>query len=306
MFLVHQTVIVTPFRTNMIIARLMGGLGNQMFQYAAGRRLAAAHGVELKLDDRFFRTQEKRSFQLDRLNTRATLASEGEIAAFFVKGRLGRIQRAISCAVRRRPVPRVMEERHFHFDSLVLQATDETYLDGYWQSEKYFADVADLLRDEFTLRAPPSPETIRLAAEIADATAVSIHVRRGDYIQETVTKEVHGVCGIDYFTAAVEAIRAQVASPHFFIFSDDPEWAQENLHFEPRMTFIARGGDDCDHEHLWLMSRCAHQIIANSSFSWWAAWLNPNPGKTIVAPRRWFASAPHDTRDLFPAAWQLL
>ncbi len=290
----------------MIIARLMGGLGNQMFQYAAGRRLAAARGVELKLDGRFFQTQEKRRFQLDRLNTQADLASESEIAAFFVKGRLGRICRAVSCAVRRRPVPRVVEERHFHFDPSVLEATGETYLDGYWQSEKYFADVADSLRAEFALRTPPSEETARLAAEIADTAAVSIHVRRGDYVHESVTNEVHGVCGIDYYAAAAEAIRAQVPAPHFVVFSDDLAWAEENLRLGPRMTFIPRGGEDCDHEHLWLMSRCAHHIIANSSFSWWAAWLNPNPAKKIFAPRRWFASAPHDTRDLIPPAWQLL
>ncbi len=289
----------------MIIARLMGGLGNQMFQYAAGRRLAAIHGVELKLDGQFFHTQDKRHFQLDRFNTQATLASEKEIAAFCDTSRRGRIRRAFTSALRGKPMPQVVTEQEFTFDPLVLEATSETYLDGYWQSEKYFADVADLLRTEFSLRTPPSAETARLAAEIAEKSAVSIHVRRGDYLDQ-VSNEHHGVCGLEYFTSAVETIRTQVDTPSYVVFSDDPEWARENLRFGPGMTFVERNGEDRDHEHLWLMSRCAHQIIANSSFSWWAAWLNPHPEKKVVAPRRWFATTSIETRDLCPPTWQLL
>jgi hypothetical protein len=290
----------------MIIAKLMGGLGNQMFQYAAARRLAQRTGAELTLDTSFFPGQAKRQFRLDGLRIRGRPATEREIARFFPRGRMARLRRTLGCTLRGRPIPRVVHEPHFHFDPTVLAARDETYLDGYWQSEKYFCDIAAQLREEFAPVRASSAEAAQFDAEIARTEAVSIHVRRGDYVQEAHIAEVHGACPPSYYAEAATYLASRLRAPHFFVFSDDLAWCREHLDLHYPVTFVALREADSDLEELRLMSRCRHHIIANSSFSWWAAWQNPRPDKEVLAPRRWFAAGERDTRDLFPPSWRLL
>lgn len=291
----------------MIVARLTGGLGNQLFQYAAGQRLAQVRSAELKLDltglgNPDYRTV--RHYELAPFNVMQSFATEEDIAKLTrpYSGLLPRLFHRITRKGERRPMSYI-KEPHYHFDPRILDLPDGVYLDGYWQSERYFADIAGLIRKEATVREPLVGRNADLAREIADCQAVSLHVRRGDYVKDEITHRVHGVCGLDYYARAVTYIANRVNVPVFFIFSDDPAWARENIKLHHPMQIVDHNGPDHGYEDMRLMSLCRHHIIANSSFSWWGAWLNPLPDKIVVAPERWFNNYDADTRDLCPAGW---
>jgi hypothetical protein len=179
-------------------------------------------------------------------------------------------------------------------------------LDGYWQSERYFADVSDRLRSEFTFKASAAGRNAEIAGEIAAVNAVSLHVRRGDYATNPAMTAMHGICPIDYYDRAVEFVIERVADPVFFLFSDDPDWVREHLKIDWAVVVVEHNDSDTGHEDLRLMGLCRHHVIANSTFSWWGAWLNPSPEKIVVAPKRWFAEDSIDTSDLLPADWVTL
>jgi hypothetical protein len=289
----------------MIITRLFGGLGNQMFQYAAGRRLAHVLAVELKLDITWLGKPGSRAYSLENFNVRESFASAAEIAAVAPKGRLGR------ALAKKWPKkwPKYIQEKCFHVDPEILNLHDGVYLNGYWQSEKYFSDIAAILRGEFTVKTPLSGKNKELSEMIASKQSVSIHIRRGDYVAAHRTKQVHGACGPDYYFRCADYLKQLVKNAHFFIFSDDPEWAGDNLKQLCPATLVDYNRPDKNYEDLWLMSRCNHHIIANSTFSWWGAWLNPREDKIVLAPRQWFAKKTQDSMkmdDLFPPGWILL
>jgi hypothetical protein len=177
------------------------------------------------------------------------------------------------------------------------------YLDGYWQSERYFSDIAGVLRQEFTAEAPLDRENEALAAGIAAVNAVSLHVRRGDYVDDPTTNRFHGICAPDYYQRAVDFVASRVEAPRLFVFSDDLQWTRANLRFSVPMTFVDANPPDCGYRDMRLMTRCRHHIVANSSFSWWGAWLNPSREKIVVAPCRWFGASRNDTSDLIPPNW---
>lgn len=290
----------------MIIVRISGGLGNQMFQYAAGLALALHHRAEIKLDLSWFATNQlHQGFELARVfgldHDEATAADYRQMLGWrgsgFIRPWLER--RRMQWL---RPAAYVSEP-HFHYWKEFLDAPADTYLDGYWQSEKYFIGIAPLVRQVFNFAPPMSVWNQELGQQIQECNSVSLHVRRGDYVANPVVSGVHGVCNLDYYQTAIEEIRKRVVNPHFFIFSDDFDWAKNNLRLNHPFEFIEhnRGGES--YNDMRLMSLCKHHIIANSSFSWWGAWLNPNPEKSVVAPRRWFANYPADTRDLYGDGW---
>jgi hypothetical protein len=194
-------------------------------------------------------------------------------------------------------------ERHFQFDAAVLSLPDNVVMDGYWQSERYFADVAELVRGELSFKQPAAGRNAEVAAEISTCNAVSLHVRRGDYAADPVVMSMHGVCPLDYYYRAVEYVVERVSDPVFFLFSDDPDWVRDHLKLHGSVRAVDHNGPDSGCEDLRLISQCDHQIIANSTFSWWGAWLNPNPHKIVVAPNQWFADESLDTSDLLPASW---
>ena len=291
----------------MIIIRLTGGLGNQLFQYAAGRRLAQVHGVELKLDITGFSNpnyRTKRHYELAPFNVVQAFATEDEISKLIQPQPrlLTRLFQRISRNGERLPKSHV-NEQHFHFDSRILELPDGVYMDGYWQSERYFADTAELIRKEVTFREPPSGRNAELGREITDCQAVSMHVRRGDYVHDEMTHVVHGTCGLDYYARAVDYIASRINIPVFFVFSDDPAWVREHLKLSYPMQIIDYNGPERGYEDMRLMSLCSHHIIANSSFSWWGAWLNPRQDKIVIAPKRWFNNSDADTSDLCPDSW---
>lgn len=290
----------------MIIAQICGGLGNQMFQYALGRRLAHDRGVALKLDLTPLATDPLRDYACDQFAVTATVADAEELARSGVepppRGFFARLLRGAPP-----PVMRVVREAAFTFDPDVLAAPADAHLIGYWQSERYFVDAADLIREEFRLARPMHPARAAVHAEIAAAAApISVHVRRGDYVSNPTAAAYHGTCSPDWYAAAMTRVAEGVDDPTFFVFSDDPAWARDNLPSDRRRVFVAPLDDGRDGEDMHLMAACRRHVIANSSFSWWGAWLDPSPDKRVVAPARWFASAPHDTRDLLPSSWERL
>jgi len=292
----------------MIITKLIGGLGNQMFQYADGRRLAHVLGAELKLDISEFNTYKLRTYSLGNFNIREKFASSEEVAALTSPTTLERIFAKVR---RRQPRPprTYIKEKHFHFDPDILNLPNDVYLDGYWQSEKYFADISGIIRREFTVKVPWTGENKELGEQINSCESVSLHVRRGDYSSDPHTNKVHGCCGIDYYLRCVEFINSKLKHAHFFAFSDDPQWVADNLKLPYSMTIVGHNNMSKEYEDLRLIGQCKHHIIANSSFSWWGAWLNPREDKIVFAPKQWFGNEEQASRkmdDLFPDGWILL
>lgn len=286
----------------MIVINIKGGLGNQLFQYALGRHLALIHNTSLALDVRGFQFDPLRSFRLNAFNISAEIVSPGQNV--FQEKILRRLRSP------KNPFNRFFQEKlitirenGFPFEKEILNSPDNIFLDGYWQSEKYFQEIASVIRSDLTLVEQLPPHLDQLRNQICNTTSVSLHVRRGDYASDPTTTAFHGLYSPGWYAKAAEEIKKSVSNPHFFIFSDDYEWVKGNLNLNSPCTFIKPSPDGKEAQDLYLMSQCEHNIIANSSFSWWAAWLNNNPEKKVIAPARWFMGGNLDTRDLLPDSW---
>ncbi len=293
----------------MIISRVIGGLGNQMFQYAAGRALALAHGLQLRLDVTGFDGYGlHHGFELQRIfHCKAVLASAAETRAILgwrAASSLRRVLALPSLAALRGSV--FVVEPHFHYWPGIRDLPDTAYLQGYWQSEKYFADAAAILRLDFAFRQPLSEANTAWTERIDRCTAVSMHVRRGDYVSDPRTRAVLGPCSLEYYRSAVRCIAERVETPEFFVFSDDIAWAKGNLDIDFPCHFIDDNRGAESYNDMRLMSLCHHHILANSSFSWWGAWLNPRTNKVVVAPAQWFIGGKRRVDDLFPQGWVTL
>lgn len=194
-------------------------------------------------------------------------------------------------------------ELRFRFDPRLATLPDNVCLEGFWQSEKYFSNIGNIIRREFTTRSALKGINARLAEIIAATDSISLHIRRGDYVTNPAALSYHGTCDMTYYATALEVIGQQVIKPHVFVFSDDPAWAAANLKTGMPTTFVDSNDTASGPNDLELIRRCRHHIIANSSFSWWGAWLNENPEKTVIAPTRWFRDARVNTGDLIPENW---
>lgn len=284
----------------MIVVKLYGGLGNQLFQYAAAKRLAHKHNTVLKLDITPFIKYKLRAYSLHPFNIDEIFATKDEIRRMQpVTGIKGAINRILG----RETEGRILSERHFHFDPGVLDAPDDIYMNGYWQSEKYFKDVEDIIRGEFVVKAPQTGRDREIASLIQDSESVSLHIRRADYISNSKTKDMHGVCQPDYYMRGIEYMSERVPQAHFFVFSDDIAWAKENLRLHFAVTYVDHNDASRNYEDLRLITLCKHHIIANSTFSWWGAWLCPYDYKIVLAPERWFADENINTNDVIPFKW---
>jgi hypothetical protein len=284
----------------------MGRLGNQMFQYAAGRALADRRGVELLLDTSWFDYARGKGidtrYELDCFALDVRLAPVWDVAR--IRGRSGVRRLRQRLRPSRRPLLTSIDENStFAFEPRVLVAEDNTYLSGYWQSQAYFADRESLIRDDFAFPALEA-DGAQLASEIAVSPSVSVHVRRADYVASERARALIGSLDATYYADAVDAVGAVAGELALFVFSDDPDWCRRNLVFACPTTIVDRAlPADRAWEDLCLMSLCRHHIVANSSFSWWGAWLDESPDKIVVAPRHWLAAGehPHDRR--VPEAW---
>ncbi|MGD9862487.1 MAG: alpha-1,2-fucosyltransferase [Pseudodonghicola sp.] len=276
----------------MILTRLHGRLGNQMFQYAAGRALAARLGVPLALDSRgVIRRGEgvlTRVFDLP-LATPAQLPPDRHDRPLAY---------ALWRAFGRRP--RFRRERGLGYNPGFASCGDDSYLHGYWQSARYFAAIADTIRRDFAFPAFSTAQNAEMAARIGESLAISLHVRRGDYL----TLGAHALCDQAYYDAALARVLAGLESrPTVYVFSDDPDWAKANLPLPVEKVVVDFNGPETDFEDMRLMSLCRHNIIGNSSFSWWAAWLNAHADKRVAGPAKWFGNPKLSNPDILPADW---
>ncbi|WP_371381778.1 alpha-1,2-fucosyltransferase [Sporomusa aerivorans] len=288
------------------MVELLGGIGNQMFQYAAARELAERLQTPLKLDITWFSRAHKgditpREYALHNFNIQASMATPSERKMFirekFFRGKIGQLWRRYID-----PDRNVFQEASFCFDPRFLQVTGPLYLKGYWQSEKYFIDIATTIKREFSV--PSLSETSKAYLEkIRNSKAVSLHVRRGDYVTNQAANSFHGCCSIEYYLKSIHYLQQEFEGLEFYIFSDDLAWVRENLPIDAMVYYVDSNGGATPHEELELMRNCSHHIIANSSFSWWGAWLNYSDNKKVIAPRTWFMSKLHDTKDLLPSSW---
>ena len=289
----------------MIVVKLIGGLGNQLFQYAVARHIAEIHRVVLKIDISGFETYKLHKYSLWPFNIQENFASLEEVTALTVR-KQGIVERVIRRVLHKPPKPaptHIREKKRFHFNPDILNLSAGVYLDGSWQSEKYFADIETVIRQEFTVKTPQVGKDKELAEQMASCESVSLHIRRGDYVSDSHTNQILGPSDLDYYFRCVEYFTQTVKNPHFFIFSDEPEWARNNLKLSYPTTLVDHNEADKNYEDLRLMSQCRHNIIANSTFSWWGAWLGQNPKKIVLAPKRWFKSDDYNPKDLIPDKW---
>ena len=199
---------------------------------------------------------------------------------------------------------RVAQDLQAGFDASIFdEHAGPLVLEGYWQSFKYFERHRELICREFSLRDAPDPRNQEMAARIRKVEAVAIHIRRGDYVMDATANAVHGTCDLQYYQRAVEVMVRKVKNPHFFVFTDDPVWAKSNLTLCGPLEVVDHNLGERDHLDLWLMSQCRHFIIANSSFSWWGAWLGQRKQKTVIAPKRWFKIDKYPAEDRIPPEW---
>ncbi|RYZ82426.1 MAG: alpha-1,2-fucosyltransferase [Proteobacteria bacterium] len=194
-------------------------------------------------------------------------------------------------------------EKSMAFDHSLFETNPECFIDGYFQSYKYFEGVNDIILQEFQPKEAPDEVNHHLIRVMQVANSVSLHIRRGDYISSAEANKVHGICGLEYYRAAVENLQSRLVDPQYFVFSDDIAWAKENLDLGAGATFVQHNAGSKSYWDLVLMSHCKHNIIANSTFSWWGAWLNQNPDKIVYAPKTWFADSSKNTSDLIPQSW---
>ncbi len=304
----------------MIITKLKGGLGNQMFQYAAGRSLSLRHKTTLMLDLSYFETQATRDYHLRYLNVIENIVTpaQGSSCTDGPWNRYaGHVRRFATClrgfrasdsegGVDRPESIQLYPEPHYHWDAHFPHLSDNVCLEGYWQCEKYFLDIRDVLRREFSVHTPLTGLNRETSEEIQACDSISIHVRRGDYAHDLKTNRMHGLCSIRYYVAAAGLILEQVTDPHFFVFSDDQPWVQENLHLSTPVTYVSHNTAKEAHEDLRLITMCKHHVIANSSFSWWGAWLGEERDTIVVAPQQWLRSTALNCDDVIPQRWHKL
>ena len=300
----------------MIITWLTGGLGNQMFQYAAGLALAQRRRTVLKLDVSWYREyaefEAHNVYGLSCFNITEQFATQEEIDR--LRGvQLTRTERwSLAAAralrfnryVRLHDLPgRSHQPSTFAYYPEFAELPDETYLLGMFQSEQFFAPVADLLRLHFSFRYPSTPEVAALAARIASGPSAAVHFRRGDYVRNPTFAREIGVLDLDYYHRAVRLLRERSPGAKLYVFSDDIEAVAREFTPPGPHEFVRCVQPWHAHDKIRLMSLCDHIAIANSTFSWWAAWLNPSPAKLVIAPDPSFDQSQHDASDVVPAGW---
>lgn len=286
--------------TTGVTVRLAGGLGNQMFQYAAGRALAKRWNVELRLDLTWLINDPKRAYALDQLCLDDAITLIYPVRPKFelsCNGWVGNLLDSMGLG------QCVYRETSFGFDAGLVKRRPPVLIEGYWQSPHYFTDVARQLREEFWPRQPLPVQAAPLLERLRQPGSVGIHVRRGDYVSEPGANAHHGVCALDYYQRALTRLRSLGVRASPVVFSDDVPWVES--------VFLPRFGGEVvipeygltDFQSLWLMSQAHHQVIANSSFSWWAGWLAERTAGSVTAPSRWFRVTGRDTSDLLPTDW---
>ncbi|GAA6191013.1 alpha-1,2-fucosyltransferase [Phaeobacter sp. NW0010-22] len=276
----------------MIITRLHGRLGNQMFQYAAAAGLAARRNTQVALDSRGAIARGEgvltRVFDLPLVDPAPLPPLKSEAPVRYALWRSSG------------KAPKFRREQGLGYNPDIAGYADGSYLHGYWQSEQYFTQIADQIRSDFTFPDFTNTQNAEMADRIANSTAISLHVRRGDYL----TLGAHVLCDQAYYEAALaQVLDGLPGTPTVYVFSDDPQWAKDNLPLPVEKVVVDFNGADTDFEDMRLMTLCQHNIIGNSSFSWWAAWLNQNAQKRVAGPAKWFGDPKLVNPDILPPSW---
>lgn len=290
-----------------IAVRLEGGLGNQMFQYAAARALALRHQTEVLVDVTSLLKPHgnvtRRIFELGHFKHVATPMRHSESRRLSWLHRVPAMARWVS--------PWHMYAEHgTAYEPAFANLPDQSYLLGYWQSARYFSDVAKVVAAEFEPIGVLSAESQVVAQRIAATPSVAVHVRRGDYVTLPSAANFHGVLPLDYYAQAMKRVQLIEPQAHFFVFSDDLTWCQEQLPRTAPMTFVGHNAGVDAWQDLNLMSHCRHHVIANSSFSWWGAWLADQrwgvTGRRVIAPKQWFAGQQQVSQDRYLEHWETI
>lgn len=296
----------------MIIIKLKWWLGNQMFQYAYIKALSCRTGDNFKLDlsflQRMWKWYIKKDFKnMDLINYELYMFDNEENFSlrqdlpFSEKFHNKYIDFLVRKIYSYLPFTKIYQEKWLQFQESFLKIR-QWYIDGYFQSEKYFQDFKNEIRKDFIFTPPLSSKNQEITEHIKSLNSISVHVRRWDYMSEK-NKSLYGTCDLDYYKRAIRIIQEKINSPVFFFFSDDIEWVKENLQVENNSYYIDWNTGEQSYEDMRLMSLCKHNIIANSSFSWWGAWLNNNKEKLVIAPEKWFNSDTINYKDIVPETW---
>ncbi len=282
-----------------VIVKLNGGLGNQMFQWAIARMLEEQTNVKALLDMSFFKKGYARPYDLGIFKLKPMFVED-----FWTKVKLDFIWSFRKKMSWKQCLGiNLYSEKHFHFDPNINQVKDNTYVEGFFQSEKYFKCIEIVLRDDFTFLEPTTGENTKILEQIQSTNSISLHIRRGDYVQKKRYQNAYATCSLDYYKRGVELIAEKFENPTLFIFSDDIEWVKENLKLPYESVYVSHNTGGKSFEDMRLMSLCKHNVIANSSFSWWGAWLNKNPEKIVIGPQKWFNDDKIVQTDVIPECW---
>lgn len=284
----------------MIIVKIKGGLGNQMFQYAMGISFSLDTGKKVFYDINIYNKKHilitNWPYALSHFNTNPEIVKLNILSQIkkIALELLTRIDPDIGAHYFRDSSTKIRENAIPNYDNM--------YLDGYWQNEKYFIRHADKIRSEFKIITPIDDTNRKWIDLIQSKNSVCVHIRRGDYVTDPRANKHHGTCSPEYYENAIKYVRDRVETLDFFVFSDDIEWVKENISIPSPCHYMEHNGPTKNYEDLRLMSNCKYFIIANSSFSWWGAWLGTYPEKIVIAPQKW-VNDPNANIDIIPDSW---
>jgi len=289
----------------MIVANIVGGLGNQMFQYAAGRALSLRKKTSFALDTsaftryslhQGFELQQVFSCEVPQIDAKMLKKVAGWQSGTFTRRIFSR--KSMSCFRSKQ----LVIEPHFNYWHTINNLPDNCLLIGYWQSERYFSDFSQQIKKDFQFKEVFDKKNMKMVERISRGTSISLHVRRGDYVSNPTNLSIYAACNFNYYNEAIEYMAERVENPKFFIFSNDVLWVKKNLRIAFPCDYIDFNTGKQSYNDMRLMSFCKHNINANSSFSWWGAWLNDSKNKIVIAPKKWFSSPLNDS-DLVPGDW---
>lgn len=288
-----------------VIVNIMGGLGNQMFQYACGRALSLRTKRKYRIaTDQFDGCPMHNGFELTKVfHVDAQEATRDELESLLGWRSHPALRRVLGRpAMNWATCSSWYNEPHFQYCPGIMDIAGSVYLHGYWQSERYFADVEDRIREDLTFCNQWSDEDSAVLLRMRVQPSISVHVRRGDY---TLGKNpnIYLACDVAYYKTAIGAIQQRVPNARLFVFSDDPQWVEAYLLPEfGQMEIVKHNQGGRSSNDMRLMSQANHHVISNSSFGWWGAWLNQTVDKIVVAPRQWFKDGTGD-QDIVPKSW---
>ena len=310
----------------MIVSNIMMGLGNQLFQYAAAKSLALEHNTLLKFDTSSYARYSLRKFELtDFFKITATEATPEEIAQFRFIHPLRRVHNKLFPKNKWKALPyeerplgrsilgaydflfppykrRIYEEKQVHYDANFIKSPNDIFLKGYWHSWKYFNKYDAHIRKEFSFREEMIANVKNVGDRLCKENSVSVHIRRTDFLKPSIVKE-HGITPFSFYIDALNRLAKEEPDLSVYVFTDDPAIVQNELQTDITFTIASKAFSKTAVEDLYLMTQCRHNIIANSTFSWWGAYLNAHSNKKVFAPSKWYNVAPYDYKDVYPTDW---